>query len=114
MMKILGATVATVLAPKLIETISKNIGDLYDDVCGWFGEETDIDKVYKRKKVDSTKFTRQMAEYIRHYHEVTEGTGLEHTQELNKILGLDKSRASYTRIWSKNFDPSTLQEGEEI
>ena len=93
---------------------SDMILNTYDEVCSWFKEEEVTETTKTRKSVDTTKFTRQMAEYIRHYHRVTEGTGLEHTQELNKILGLDKSRASYTRIWSKNFDTTTLQEGEEI
>ena len=93
MLKFLGVTAATTILPKLFHKIGDSLSDTYDSVFNKKKEE--VVQTTVRKKHDNTKFTRQMAMTIRHHHFVNDsGTGAEHTEELNKILGLNKSRSA--------------------
>ena len=111
MLKLIGATAVRFLVPTLMSKLSKQLDGWYD-YC--FTKEEPEEPKKKRKTSDTTVVTKQMAIYVREYHRLNEGTGQQHSEELNALLGLDKSRAAYTRIWSHKLDVDALPEGDEI
>ncbi len=114
MLKLLGITAITALAPKIVDKVSEYCEQAFDYIFNGEKEENKPTLVKLRKPSDTTKITQQMAEYIREYHASSNGTGLEDTAVLNAKLGLNKSRAAYTRIWHPDFNPSNLTQGDEI
>ena len=113
MMKFLGVTAISALMPKIADTVGEAVNDLYHRM---FGEEEEIlsEPSVPRKKHDCTKFTYQMGEYIVALHNNSNKQGKEKAEILNRTFGLNKSVASYARIWHKDFDINTLPEGKEI
>ena len=117
MLKFIGVAAASALLPKVADKVGTWCEGLFDYVFG--GEEpTEVIKPKRqttlRKSSDTTTITQEMALFIRQYHSESSDIGAEDAAELNKILGLDKSRASYTRIWHKSFDPYSLPKGGYI
>lgn len=111
MFKLIAASAAASILPKLFDKVSDSVVELYDSV---FGEEKHVPIEHPRKKRDTTPFTQEMAEVIINHHDMYEGTRYEHTTQLNKILGLDKSVSAYARIWNPNFNIKILPKGEKI
>jgi len=93
MLKIIGSTLASILAPKILGTVTDAVEDAWDYVFG-----KDPEPVV-RKKRDTTRFTPEQVQYILQYREDNTGTQAEHTVVLNKELGVDKSKTAYGVIW---------------
>jgi|TARA_R110000744_G_scaffold204690_3_gene323515 hypothetical protein len=108
-LKTLGTSIAGALLPKVIESATNWASETYDSV---FESDEDVKPASKPKQYDTKKFTVDNAIFIRWYHCNHEGTQQEHVAFLNRELGFNKSRSSYSRIWAKDFDIDTLSKEE--
>jgi len=97
MLRTIGTLLASIIAPKIIDTITGVVGDAYDSVFN----DDDEPVVRGPKPYDSTRFTVKEKEFIKDYHENTVGTYEEHAIHLNQHFKRDKSSSSYARIWNK-------------
>ena len=104
-LKTLGLNVLSALLPQVIESATNWASETYDSV---FGADKDVKPASKPKQYDTRKFTVDNAIYIRWYHDNHKGTQYEHVEFLNRELGFNKSRGSYSRIWAKDFDIDSL------